>query len=62
MRRTYEHGTKARLSFSGGTHAPANMAERMEEVNAAGKKVAQEMARLLRCNALYFLHHVFENP
>ena len=27
MRRTYERGTKATLSFSGGPHAPVNMAE-----------------------------------
>ena len=38
MRRTYKHGTKARLSFSGGPHAPVNMAESMEEVNVGGKK------------------------
>ena len=34
MRTTYEHGTKARFSFSGGPHTPVNMAESMEEVNA----------------------------
>ena len=28
-----ERGTKARLSFSGGPHAPVNMAESMEEVS-----------------------------
>ena len=37
MRRTYERGTKARLSFSGGPHAPVNMADSMEEVNVRGK-------------------------
>ena len=36
MRRTYEHVTKARLSFSGGPHAPVNMADSMEEVNVGG--------------------------
>ena len=36
MRRTYERGTKARLSFSGGPYAPANMADIMEEVNVGG--------------------------
>ena len=36
-------GTKARLSFSGGQHAPANMAESIEEVNVSGEKT-QEMA------------------
>ena len=30
MRRTFERGTKARLSFSSGPHAPANMANSME--------------------------------
>ena len=30
MRRTYERDTKARLSFSGGPHAPVNMADSME--------------------------------
>ena len=35
MRRTYERGIKARLSFSGAPHA--NMADRMEEVNVGGK-------------------------
>ena len=36
MRRTYESGIKARLSFSGGSHAPVNMADSME-VNVGGK-------------------------
>ena len=38
MRRAYERGTKARLSFSGGPHAPVNMTDSMEEVNVGGKK------------------------
>ena len=38
MRRTKNYGTKARPSFSGGPHAPANMADSMEEVNVGGKK------------------------
>ena len=38
MRRTYERGTKARLSFSGGPHAPVNLADSMKEVNVGGKK------------------------
>ena len=37
MRRTYKRGTKARLSLSGGPHAPANMADSME-VNVGGTK------------------------
>ena len=57
MRRTYEHGTKARLSFSGGPHAPVNMADSMEEVNFYG-----ENAGLMRCTTLYFVRQVFANP
>ena len=37
MRTMYVRGTKARLSFSGGPHAPVNMADSMEGVNVAGK-------------------------
>ena len=37
MRRTCERGTKARLSFSGGPHAPVNVADSMEEVSVGGK-------------------------
>ena len=64
MRRTNERGTKARLSFSGGSHIPVNMADSMEEVNV-GRKPPQEMVfweRLLRCTALYFVRNVFVNP
>ena len=32
--------TKARLSFSGGPHAPVNMADSMEEVDVGGKSIA----------------------
>ena len=35
MHRMYEHGTKARLCFSGGPHTHVNMADSMEEVNVA---------------------------
>ena len=38
MRRTYARGTKTRLSFSGGPHAPVNMADSMEEGNISEKK------------------------
>ena len=38
MQRIYERGTKARLSFSGGTH----MADSMEEVNVSKKKRRRE--------------------
>ena len=34
MRRMYERSTKARLSFSGGPHAPVNMANSMENVGS----------------------------
>ena len=37
MRRTYERGPKARLSFSGGPHASVYMANNMEEMNAGEK-------------------------
>ena len=62
MRRTHEHGTKARLSFSGRPHAPVNMVDSKKEVNIAGEKITQEVALLLRSTALYFVRQVFENP
>ena len=34
MRRTFERCTKARLSFSGGQHAPANKADNMENAGS----------------------------
>ena len=34
MRRTYECGTKARLSFSGEPHAPVNMADSVENAGS----------------------------
>ena len=40
MRRTNERGIKARLSFSGGSHIPVNMADSMEEVNVGRKNPA----------------------
>ena len=55
MRRMYERGTKERRSFSGGPHAPVNMADSMEEVNVGGKETSQDMSPLLRCTALYFV-------
>ena len=48
MRRTYERGTKARLSFSGGAHAPVNMADSMENVGSwtvSGSKEAIEVPK-----------------
>ena len=38
MHKMYKRGTKARFSFSGGSHAPAIMADSMEEVNVYGEK------------------------
>ena len=38
MRRTYERGTKARFSFSGGRHALVNIADSMEELNVGETK------------------------
>ena len=48
MCRTYEHGTKARLSFSGGPHAPVNMADSMENAGSwtvSGSKEAMEVLK-----------------
>ena len=42
MRRMYERDTKARLGFSGGLHAPVNMADSMEEVNVGVKKTRRK--------------------
>ena len=45
MRRTFERCTKARLSFSGGPHAPVNVADSMENVGSwtvSGSKDAME--------------------
>ena len=48
------------FSFSGGPHAPVNMADSMEEVNVGGK--TQEIACFLCCTVLYFVCQVFANP
>ena len=50
----YERGTKARLSFSGGSHAPVNMAGSMKEVNVGGKNAGNS-------GNVYFVRHVFPN-
>ena len=57
---THESGNKSRLSFSGGPHSPVNMADSIwkVEVNVGRKKTPQEMVRLLRCTALYFVRQV----
>ena len=48
MRRTYERGTKARLSFTGGPHAPVNMADSVENAGSwtvSGSKEAMEVPK-----------------
>ena len=48
MRRTFERGAKARLSFSGGPHAPVNMADSMENAGSwtvSGSKEAMEVPK-----------------
>ena len=48
MHRTFECGTKARLSFSGGPHAPVNMADSMENDSSwtvSGSKEAMEVLK-----------------
>ena len=48
MRRTFERGTKARLSFSVGPHAPVNMADSMENAGSwtvPGSKEAMEVPK-----------------
>ena len=48
MRRKYELGAKARLSFSGGPHAPVNMADSMENAGSwtvSGSKEAMEVPK-----------------
>ena len=51
MRRTYERGTKARLSFSGGPHAPVNMANSIEEANEGREKRSKWHSRNV-CSAV----------
>ena len=38
MRRTYESGAKARLSYCGGPHASVNLADSLEEMNVDEKE------------------------
>ena len=48
MRRTYERGARARLSFSVGPHAPVNMADSMENAGSwtvSGSKEAMEVPK-----------------
>ena len=59
MRRAYERGTKARLTFSGGPYAPVNMADSMEEVNVGGKKCRKWHVRCAYCT---ILRQFFANP
>ena len=58
MRRTYERGTKARLSFSGGPHAPVNMADSMEEMNEGGEKPRRKWhSRNVRSTVLHYISY-----
>ena len=63
MRRTFERGTKVRLNFSGGPHAPVNMADSIEEANEGGEKSRKWHPRNV-CSAVlrYISCHVFANP
>ena len=48
MRRTFKRGTKARLSFSGGSHVLVNMADSMENAGSwtvSGSKEAMEVPK-----------------
>ena len=58
MHRTYEHGTKARLSFSGEPHAPVNIADSMEEVNVAGKNTRNDILKTFAALYLFFMRQV----
>ena len=42
MRRTFVRGTKARLNFSGGPHAPVNMADSMENDGSSTITLSRE--------------------
>ena len=57
MRRTFERYTKARLSFSGGPHAPVNMADSMENAGSwklGVRNTAQYSAANVPFPALFF--------
>ena len=58
----FERGTKARLSFSGGLHAPVNMADSMVEVNVGGKNAGNGTFAALYCAIAVFVSQVFVNP
>ena len=57
MRRTFERCTKARLSFSGGPHAPVNMADSMEEMNEGGEKRRKWHSRNVRSTVLHYISY-----
>ena len=61
--RRYERGTKARLSFSGGPHAPVNMAVVWKKWMSVEKNPAANCTfAALHCTALYFVRQLFANP
>ena len=49
MHRTFERGAKARLSFSGGPHASANMADSMENADSWTVSGSKEAMEVLKC-------------
>ena len=72
MRRTFEHGTRARLYFSGGPHAPVNMVDSVENAGTStvsGSKEAMEVPKKFKdpacfTTSIHFFHiirHVYRN-
>ena len=57
MRRAYERGTKARLNFFGGPHAPVNMADSVEELNEVGEKCRKWHSRNFCSAALRYISY-----
>ena len=48
MRRTIERGTKARLSFRAGPHAPVNMADSVENAGSWTVSASKEAMEVLK--------------
>ena len=48
MRRTFERGTRLKLSFSGGPHAPVNMADSMENAGSWTVSGSKEVTEVLK--------------
>ena len=62
MRRTHERGTKARLSFSGGPHAPANMADQYGRSEYRWEKCRKCYSGNVCCAVLRYIPYAFPNP